>query len=91
MEYKMLPVVSATDIEKAVLAQYNEYIELCQLFWEGEYTNDSLKRLWISKLVDEEEIEWYGEEEVRHINLVISILQDQFYPKYDYVLVDVSW
>ena len=90
MKAKMMPVVSASDIEREVLAQFGVDIEIRQLFWEGEHTNDSYKTLHFRDLVGDNDIEWYGEEAVRQMNMVYAIMQDEF-PMYDSVLVNVSW
>lgn len=88
MEYKMVPVVSARDIED----EYNSACEkkedriesLTDLFWYGEIANESYKYFYLN--YDKFDTGIDGETRNK-----IRAFVKKFIPEYEYVLVDVSW
>lgn len=93
MKYKMMPVVEAIEIEKAVQLQYGEIIELAPLIWPEDFHNDCYKSLCFNDdiVAKWEEDEYYNEEERRQHLIVYSILRDIFPSEIRTILVDVSW
>ncbi len=79
------------DVEKA----YGIELSLRELFFEGDYMNDSYKRLSFSddmyedyKVAAKED----GDEDSHHRVLVVEFLRNFFLPQgIDEILVDVSW
>ena len=93
MRHINMIVVADGDIVEEVNNKYGVEIEyIANLFWEGEFINDSYKSLWIDEDSDEEEVDriWTSKEEARCRNLVRKHLRECF-PGVDRVLVDVSW
>lgn len=92
MTYELVPTMTLAEIEKEVFIQYGVDVDVYELFWEdGISTYENYQVLWIDELLDtEEEVEWYGEDAVRQINMVLSVLMDFFHPMYDYILVYVQ-
>lgn len=93
MNYETAIVVDYGTIEEAVCGKYGiKPFDLCPLFWEGEFVNDSYKRLYFGDECVEkyDGYYWQNEEEINLRNLVRQFLRDQF-PAFDYILVDTSW
>ena len=96
MKVKMMPVVTARELENAVNLQYGEgTIEDIKslLFCDG-YTNDCYKSLCFKEEWDDhydpECDDPEDEEPMRLRNLVTGYLRDVF-TDIDTILVDVSW
>lgn len=89
-QYKMMPVVTATEIEKEVQLQYGVKIELASLMWPENFQNDCYKTLYFDDDMIAE-CEEYEEKERREHLLVYSVLRDSFPENIRTILVDVSW
>lgn len=96
MKVKMMPVVTARDLENAINLQYGEDTieDIVSLLFCGDYANDSYKRLCFKEEYDDcydpECDDPEDEEPIRLRNLVTAYLRDVL-PDYDTILVDVSW
>lgn len=86
MKYKMMPVIEACEIEKAVELQYGVNIELASLMWPEDFQNDCYKSLCFD---DDMVAIW--EEECKERLYVCSVLRDIFPENIRTILVDVSW
>ena len=93
MKYKMMPVVEANEIEKAVELQYGVNIELAPLMWPEDFQNDCYKSLCFDDdmVADCEEDEYDNEQSRREHLMIYSILRDIFPENIRTILVDVSW
>lgn len=89
MNYKMMPVINASELVEAVNLQYNIKIDnIATLFWDGDYMNDCCKYLCF----DDDMIEEAEEDENNEQLCVLTYLKDTFKDcGYDTVLIDVSW
>ena len=99
IEFEMLPVVSVYSLEEELIKR--EIIEqsdsLSQILWEGDYMNDSYKRLYVGTEYGEDEEEQDGidhgdEDEVKYYKVrqaLREILQEAGIGTS--CLVDVSW
>ena len=91
MNYTLFPVINADELRRAVNQQYGVEIEdLADLLFPSEYQNDSYKYFYYDELEEYHGFPWEDEEEIRLTNLVKTYLKDTL-PKYDAVLIDVSW
>ncbi len=93
MKYKIMPVVEAYEIEKAVELQFGVSIEIRSLMWPEDYMNDCYKTLCFG----EDTIKYNQKNMAEKTNnvyreraLVYAVMKDCF-PKYEAILVDVSW
>ena len=93
MNFETAIVVDYRTIEEAVCDKYGiEPFDLCPLFWDGEFINDSYKHLYFGEDCTEQYrgYSWESEYEINLRNLVRQFLRDQF-PAFERILVDVSW
>ena len=92
MEYWMMPVVNADDLEDAVNLQYGEGAieEIRNLLFGDDYSNDCYKSFYYGDLTVYNGKSWENEEEIRRINLIKTYLQDTI-PNYEIVLINVEW
>ena len=93
MKYTMMPVVTASDIEKEVELQYGINIELAPLMWPEDFQNDCYKSLCFDDdmIAEWEEDDYYDEQTRKEHLIVYSILKNIFPEDIRTVLVDVSW
>ena len=93
MKYKMMPIVEADEIEKAVKLQYEVNIKLAPLMWPEDFQNDCYKSLCFDDdmVADCEEDEYDNEQSRREHLMIYSILRDIFPENIRTILVDVSW
>ncbi len=92
MKHETMIVLEDGVIAEEVSNTYGVQIDyIASLFWDGDYTNDSYKSLWIEEEADEEfKYSWQKEEDVKMRNLVRAHLRKCF-PNVERVLVDVTW
>ena len=91
MEIRMLPVIDADELERAVNQQFNcEIKEISVLLFDTDFYNDCYKSFYFGQMEEYKYPVWQNEEEIRLRNLVRAYLQDVI-PDFDHVLIDVSW
>ena len=93
MKFETAIVVDYGTIEEAICEKYYiESFDLCPLFWDGEFINDSYKHLYFGEDCDEQYrgYPWESEYEINLRNLVRQFLREQF-PGVDEILVNVTW
>ena len=95
-------IIEDYELTNAVNDFYGTEIEfIANLFWEGDFVNDSFKKLYFRNgnrpdYIERYEGRSYSDEELKEMrfqNEVIGFL-DELIPKdypYNYILVDVSW
>ena len=101
LKVKMCPVVSISDLQKAIEEETGEeFDDLTNLLFYEDYMNDCYKRLYFAddpwsyeeKPDDYDDVEWEEAcERARKLNLVYGYLRNIFGKFYDSILVDVSW
>ena len=95
MQYEMMPVVDAYELQKALELQFgpdimgNEDV-MANVLFNDDYDNYSCKRYCFEKDEVYEGHFWQNEERIRICNCVNAMLRDMF-PGYHTILVDVSW
>lgn len=99
INYTVMPVVRAREIEKEVKRKYNKNINLASTMWPGDYMNDCYKRLCFSDAAvaenKEEQNDCPDEEIFQEREMVYAVVRDAFSLELslgqDTVLVDISW
>lgn len=99
INYTMMPVVQASEIEKAVEKKYNKQIKLASTMWPEGYMNDCYKCLCFSDDAvadNEEEMKNFPDEEIYYDRkMVYAVVREAFSLELslgqDAVLVDISW
>lgn len=95
MQYEMMPVVDAYELQQALELQFgpdvmgNEDV-MANVLFDDEYNNYSCKRYCFEKDEVYEGHFWQDEERIRICNCVNAMLRDMF-PGRHTILVDVSW
>lgn len=87
MKFEIAPVVDATELLEAVQKETNLFDDidyLANFLWEGEYTNDSYKKLWLDESVGEDL--W-----TQRMNFLVIFIKERIPTNCGYILVDVSW
>ena len=95
MDYEMMPVVEAYELQRALELQFGPDImgnqdHMAQVLFDDQYTNDSYKRYNFSEDEVYEGYSWQDEDRIRVCNCVNAMLRDMF-PNHKAILVDVSW
>ena len=88
--YTIYPVIEIDELEQAVNRQYGTDLDLRELLFNFDYSNDCMKRFWYDEIEEFENKPWQDEQQLREIALVKTYLQD-ILPDYCAVLLDVSW
>ena len=95
MQYEMMPVVDAYELQRALELQFGPDImgnqdHMANVLFGDEYNNYSFKRYNFAKDEVFEGYTWQNEERIRICNCVNAMLRDMF-PGCNTILVDVSW
>ena len=97
MKSKMMNVITAGDLEKALCLQYGEsFMEdigynLSAFLFNDQYMDDNVYKIYyFDELIKRNTTSWLDEDHARVENCIKAFLQDTF-PGYDSVLIDVSW
>ena len=89
MQYEMMPVVDAYELQQALELQFGPDV-MANVLFDDEYNNYSCKRYCFEKDEVYEGHFWQDEERIRICNCVNAMLRDMF-PGRHTILVDVSW
>lgn len=91
MKHSTEIVIDIYDLEDEIRKVYNvDCFDVRNLFWEGDYCNDSYKSLWIDDDEELDDYSWKSKEEIKLRNLIYVHLRKCF-PNTKRVLVDVTW
>lgn len=98
INYTMMPIVQASEIEKAVGKKYDKQIDLASTIWPGEFLNDCYKDLDFSDdaVADNEaEMKDFPDEGIYYNRkMIYEVVRETFSLELslgqDTVLVDVS-
>ena len=91
MKHSLEIYIDVCDLEDEICESYDvEPFEARNLFWEGDYNNDSAKVLYFDSDEEYNGYSWENEEEIKLRNLIYAHLRKLF-PNTNKVLVDVTW
>ena len=93
LNYRMSPVVSVDELERAVERSTGHKFqnEFRQLLLDDNYMNDVYVNYYFEDDAVYHGYSWEKEDKIMELNLVNKFLREEFGDEFDSIIVDVSW